>query len=220
MNYRTVRRQYSQSILIQRMNDHGVTREQLECWCDVLQKEFVRLNARYLPVNAIRDDTSIHAFDMKTFMDKSIKEHEETRVQMFQQNQQMVLLMEQNQQIIQLLQEHASSTSQSSRSTIRRNTLITNHFNRNANSTDRDTAVLAEVSTHFPPELLSRKSLPISDFFLRWYKQELYNINCQSDEESRSFNLFKNAIRLLKRFLPDNSILEKRPISDHTSLRA
>ena len=100
------------------------------------------------------------------------------------------------------------------------NTLITNHFNRNANSTDRDTAVLAEVSTHFPPELLSRKSLPISDFFLRWYKQELYNINCQSDEESRSFNLFKNAIRLLKRFLPDNSILEKRPISDHTSLRA
>ena len=52
------------------------------------------------------------------------------------------------------------------------------------------------------------------------YKQELYNINCQSDEESRSFNLFKNAIRLLKRFLPDNSILEKRPISDHTSLRA
>jgi hypothetical protein len=90
----------------------------------------------------------------------------------------------------------------------------------NANSTDRDTAVLAEVSTHFPPELLSRKSLPINDFFLRWYKQELYNINCQSDEESRSFNLFKNAIRLLKRFLPDNSILEKRPISDHTSLRA
>jgi hypothetical protein len=138
---------------------------------------------------------------------------------MFQQNQQMVLLMEQNQQIIQLLQEHASSTSQSSRSTIRRNTLITNHFNRNANSTDRDTAVLAEVSTHFPPELLSRKSLPNSDFFIRWYKQELYNINCQSDEESRSFNLFKNAIRLLKRFLPDNSILEKRPISDHTSLR-
>jgi hypothetical protein len=57
---------------------------------------------------------------------------------------------------------------------------------------------MAEVSTHFPPELLSRKSLPISDFFLRWYKQELYNINCQSDEESRSFNLFKNAIRLLQ----------------------
>ena len=55
---------------------------------------------------------------------------------------------------------------------------------------------------------------------LRWYKQELYNINCQSDEESRSFNLFKNAIRLLKRFLPDNSILERRPSSDHTSLRA
>jgi len=158
-------------------------------------------------MNAIRDDTSINAFDMKTFMDKSIKEHEETRVQMFQQNQQMVLLMEQNQQIIQLLQEHASSTSQSSRSTIRRNTLITNHFNRNVNSTDRDTAVLAEVSTHFPPELLSRKSLPISDFFLRWYKQELYNINCQSDEESRSFNLFKNAIRLLKRFLPERSVI-------------
>ena len=94
LNYRTVLRQYSQSILIVRMDNHGVTREQLLCWCDVLQKEFVRLNARYLPVNAIRDDASINAFDMKTFMDKSIKEHEETRVQMFQQNQQMVVLME------------------------------------------------------------------------------------------------------------------------------
>ncbi len=36
----------------------------------------------------------------------------------------------------------------------------------------------------------------------------------------RCLNLFKNAIRLLKRFLPDNSILERRPSSDHTSLRA
>jgi hypothetical protein len=36
-----------------------------------------------------------------------------------------------------------------------------------------------------------------------------------------AFNqFFKNAIRLLKRPLPDNSILERRPISDHTSLRA
>jgi len=225
MNYKAVLRQYPNSILIQKMDCHGVMRATLEAWSDFLQKEYIQLNSHYLPVNSIRDDSNVSTYDIKTFMEQTIRQQGDTRVQINERfmlyDQRMQQIVQQNELMLQLLRQsttsnNATHSSSSQRNSQQRSTLITGHFNA-TNSVNSNTFV---VSTRFPPELLSRKSLPVSDFFLRWFKQELYNIVCQSDEESRSLNLFKNAMRLFKRFLPDNSLIDKRPSNGHTALRA
>ena len=48
-----------ESLLLKKINSKSVRKEQLQSWCDELNKEFLKLNAVYLPIETINDDATI-----------------------------------------------------------------------------------------------------------------------------------------------------------------
>ena len=87
--YKKVSMDYPESLLLKKMNSKSVRREQLQSWCDAINKEFLKLNAVYLPIETINDDATINAHDMKTFMTRTVEEQQNKRIIVQQQNEQL-----------------------------------------------------------------------------------------------------------------------------------
>ena len=222
--YKKVSMDYPESLLLKKMNSKSVRKEQLQIWCDALNKEFLKLNAVYLPIETINDDATINVHDMKTFMTRTVEEQQNIRIIVQQQNEQLQQQCHELQRQNELLQAlinaiNSNYTTPSRRSTSNRSSLITSHFN--TTSTDNNNNNNQTTSAEFPTEwLISRKSVCVGAFFQRWYKDEIYNVISTDDKEVECMNRFKRAITLFKHFLPDNAVLDRRPNTNSSSFRA